>query len=307
MSFRLDPARACDTELRRVVLLQIAHVRQQAQSVKDNPLKAPHEARKAIKKIRAVLRLARSADEDFYRAENARWRDIAAGMAGPRETAALIETVDRFVEEFADADNRSTLLTLRAHLAIRLDLLMAEARTLEAAGQTCIEGCEDGARAIAAWPLPRGQKAGVHLLAKGAKRGWKEIEAARQKASDTGAEEDFHALRKAVKRHWTHLGLLQDFWPGPTRKRRKAVELLGEALGELNDIYVMEAQIGSGDIPIDFDTEGHMARLLERKRLELCARSLAEAKSLFGHRPSGLKVAFARAMADARAKTGKAA
>jgi hypothetical protein len=93
-------------------------------------------------------------------------------MAGPRETAALIETVDRFVKEFADADNRSTLLTLRAHLAMRLDLLMAEDGALEAAGRTCIEGCEDGARAIAAWSLPRGAKGGAHLLAKGARKGW---------------------------------------------------------------------------------------------------------------------------------------
>jgi hypothetical protein len=307
MSFRLDPAKACDAELRRVVLFQIAYVRQQALNVTESPLKAPHEARKAIKKIRAVLRLARSADEGFYRAENARWRDISAAMAGPRETAALIETVDRFVEEFADADNRSTLLTLRAHLAMRLDLLMAEDGALEAAGRTCIEGCEDGARAIAAWSLPRGAKGGAHLLAKGARKGWSEAEAARQKASRTGAEDDFHALRKAVKRHWTHLGLLQQFWPGQARKRRKAVEALGETLGELNDIYVMEAQIATGAIPIAFDTEGHMLRLLERKRHELCDRSLAEAATLFGDPPGGLKAAFATAMHDARAKTGKAA
>lgn len=307
MSFRLDPAKACDAELRRVVLFQIAHVRQQALNVTDNPLKAPHEARKAIKKIRAVLRLARSADEGFYRAENARWRDISATMAGPRETAALIETVDRFVEEFADAENRSTLLTLRAHLAMRLDLLMAQDGALKAAGRSCIEGCEDGARAIADWSLPRGAKSGAHLLAKGARKGWKEAEAAREKALRTGAEDDFHSLRKAVKRHWAHLGLLQQFWPGQARKRRKAVETLGETLGELNDIYVMEAQIATGAIPTAFDTEGLMLRLLERKRRELCDRSLIEAATLFGHPPGGLKAAFATAMQEARAKTGKAA
>lgn len=307
MSFCLDPSQPGDAELRRVVLLQIGHVRQQALNVAENPLKGPHEARKTIKKIRAALRLARAADEAFYRAENARWREISAAMAGPRETAALIETVDRFVEEFADAENRSTLLTLRAHLVMRLDVLMAEGGELAAAGQACVEGCDEGARAIAAWPLPRGAKAGAHLLAKGAKRGWEEAEAAREQAQRTGAEDDFHALRKAVKRHWTHLGLLQYFWPSPARKRRKAVEALGETLGELNDIYVMEAQIATGVIPIAFDTEGHMARLMERKRRELCHRSLDEAEPLFGHPPRGLKAAFATAMAEARAKTGKAA
>ena len=307
MSFRLDPTTACDGELRRVILFQIAHVRQQALSLSENPLKAPHEARKSIKRIRAVLRLARSADEHFYRAENARWRDISAGLAGPRETAALIETVDRFIVEFANSDNRSTLLTLRAHLAMRLDLLVADGGSLKAAGQACIQGCDVGANAIAAWPLPPGPKAGAHLLAKGAKRGWKEAETARKKAGRRGAEDDFHALRKAVKSHGTQLALLQDVWPGPLRRRRKGLEELGETLGELNDIYVMQSQIATGAISIDFDTEGHMARLLKQKKLELCRRSLAEAKLLFGDPPRGLKAAFASTMAEARAKTGKAA
>ncbi|MGY6709497.1 MAG: CHAD domain-containing protein [Rhizobiaceae bacterium] len=302
MSFRIDPAKSCSAELKRVTLLQIDQVRRHALAVAENPLKSPHEARKAIKKIRAVLRLARGADKSFYRSENARWRDISASLAGPREAAALIETVDRFIGEFADDGNRSTLLTLRAHLVMRLEMLKSTTDALEAAGRDCVAGCDEGARAVAHWPLPRAAKAGAHLLAKGAKRAWKEAEAARQEASRTGAEDDFHDLRKAVKRHWAHLALLRDFWPAPVKKRREAVEALGDMLGELNDIYVMEGHMRTGEIETGFDTEGRFARLLERKRLELCRDSLAEAEKLFGKPPGDLKARFEAAMARAGAK-----
>lgn len=303
MSFRLDPGKACDAELRRVALHQIANVKKHAVAVAKDPLKSPHEARKAIKKIRAALRLARTADQAFYRTENARWREISASLAGPREAAALIETVDRFIGEFADDSNRSTLLTLRAHLVMRLELLKSTSDALEAAGQACVAGCDEAARAVEDWPLPHATKAGAHLLAKGAKRAWKDAEAARKEARHTGEEDDFHDLRKAVKRHWSHLGLLRDFWPGPVKKRRVAVEALGDMLGELNDIYVMEWHMRTGEVETSFDTEGHFARLLERKRQALCRESLAEAERLFGKPPSGLKVIFETAMARAGAKS----
>jgi len=300
VSFRLDPGKPYDSELRRVTQHQIANVKKHALSVAEDPLKKPHEARKAIKKIRAALRLARSADQEFYRTENARWREISARLAGPRESAALIETVDRFMAEFTDDDNRGTLETLRANLVIRLETLESNGEALEAAGQACVAGCDEGASAVAEWPLPRGRKAGAHLLAKGAKRAWKDAEAARKEARRSGAEDDFHDLRKAVKRHWTHLGLLRDFWPDPVKKRREAVAKLGERLGELNDIYVMEGHMRTGEVETAFDTEGHLARLLEQKRLDLCRESLAEAKNLFGKPPKGLKAVFETAMERAR-------
>jgi CHAD domain-containing protein len=215
--------------------------------------------------------------------------------------------VDRFIEEFGNRDNRRVLLTLRARLVVKLDALTAETSALEAAARTCLRGCAAAKRAIAAWHLPSGRKAGAHLLARGAKAAWKEAEAARKRAARLGEEDDFHDLRKAVKRHWTHLGLLQDFWPGAVKQRRKAVEALGEELGELNDIYVMEALMRAGEIELDFDAGGQFAELLALKREALCAAALADTRRLFGDRPAGLKAAFeARLLPASDNRKGKA-
>lgn len=307
MSFRLQRGRPCDAELRRVTLYQIGLAETHCRNVADNPLKAPHEARKAIKKIRATLRLARSADPEFYRAENARWRDISAALAGPREMAALIETVDRFIGEFGSPANRTTLLTLRARLVVRLDALSAETSALEAAAQRCVQGCAAAKESVVAWNLPSGRKAGAHLLARGVKAAWNEAEAARKRAARLGEEDDFHDLRKAVKRHWTHLGLLQDFWPGPVKQRRKAVEALGEALGELNDIYVMESLIRAGEIEMDFDPQGQFTHLLAQKRQTLWDLSLTQARRLFAEPPRQLKTTFESASTESVSRTERQA
>ena len=59
----------------------------------DDPAKAVHEARKDMKKLRAVVRLVQ-ADSSW----NARFRDTARRLAGRRDADVLLETLDGFVE-----------------------------------------------------------------------------------------------------------------------------------------------------------------------------------------------------------------
>ena len=63
----------------------------------------------------------------------------------------------------------------------------------------------------------------------------------RKRQRKRGEPDDFHDLRKAVKAHAMHLSLLKKFWPSPVKPRRKAVDALGEKLGELHDIFVLRA------------------------------------------------------------------
>ena len=48
-------------------------------AARDEPDKALHECRKRLKSLRALLRLVRSGDKAFVRAENARYREVSAG------------------------------------------------------------------------------------------------------------------------------------------------------------------------------------------------------------------------------------
>ena len=57
---------------------------------------AVHETRKALKRLRALLRLIRPAiGDDAFRHENAQLRDIGLSLSGARDRHVLLETVNK--------------------------------------------------------------------------------------------------------------------------------------------------------------------------------------------------------------------
>ena len=67
----------------------------------DDPVEAVHDARKRIKKTRALLRLARPGMKNkAYRRHNRALRDTGRGMSGARDADVVAETVDLLAERF---------------------------------------------------------------------------------------------------------------------------------------------------------------------------------------------------------------
>src|SRR3954470_9303141 len=68
---------------------------------------AIHEARKAFKRLRALVRLSRDAlGDEVYRRENAAFRAAGRRLSGVRDAAVMVETLDdvrrRFHDELPD-------------------------------------------------------------------------------------------------------------------------------------------------------------------------------------------------------------
>jgi hypothetical protein len=80
-----------------------------------------------------------------------------------------------------------------------------------------------------------------------------------------------------------HLSLLRGVWPRPLKSRRKAVEELGERLGDLNDIFVMFGRIEADGKALGKKKEiALLRRLLKRSEKPLRKACLKQAKDLFG-------------------------
>ena len=102
MTFELKPDESLRRGIRRIARKQMdlaleeltgAHAGGRDQAV--------HEARKAFKKVRAVLRLVRPViGEAAYRAENSCFRDAGRPLTEVRDAKILIETLDGLVERF---------------------------------------------------------------------------------------------------------------------------------------------------------------------------------------------------------------
>jgi CHAD domain-containing protein len=64
---------------------------------------AVHDTRKRLKRLRAALRLERSAiGDETYRRENAAFRDLGKRLSAPRDAMVLIETLDELTDRFRD-------------------------------------------------------------------------------------------------------------------------------------------------------------------------------------------------------------
>ncbi|BCG77290.1 hypothetical protein MesoLj113b_08320 [Mesorhizobium sp. 113-3-3] len=119
------------------------------------------------------------------------------------------------------------------------------------------------------------------------------------RAGARGEANDFHDLRKAAKTHGMHLSLLGRLWPTPIKARRKAVDELGERLGELHDLFVMRALLEADGEPLGprEDTK-LLGKLLKRSEKSLRKSCLAEAAELFGDSPKRSTRKLARKARD---------
>jgi CHAD domain-containing protein len=292
MSYLIDPHRPLTTEVRRIAAAEIDAALQQLAAARQNPDEALHECRKRLKSLRALFRLVRSGDDAFFRAENARYRDVAAGLAGPREAAALIETVDRLAKAFPDETASGELDPVRNRLVARRKGMLGEGAG--AAINAAVASCKTGLRQIRKLKLPDEPQGSADILAEGMGKTIHQAHKTLASAKKRGEAEDFHALRKTLKAHSRHLSLLKKLWPSSVKARRKAIDALTERLGELHDIFVMRGLLKDKEHPLGVPAETRLlARLCKRSERQLRKACLAEAAELFRDSPkrSAKKVA----------------
>lgn len=292
MSTRVDPGRPLTLEVRRLLSEEIGRAKASLEKSRSDPNSAVHETRKRLKKIRALLSLVRSADENFYATENARYRGISRSLAGARQAAALVETLDRFLHEFPR--EAAALSAMRERLAARRpapgDAELAARIT--AALDACGAGQKAALRFRTAAEVAEVLATGVHRTLKRA--------ALSLAAAESGGAEDFHELRKAVKTHATQLSLLADVWPHGRRKRLEAADALGTALGDLNDLAVIADLIEKAEEPLGSDKEiAALRKLVRRKRKTLARETLSAARALFDMRPKDAAARLAKACREA--------
>jgi CHAD domain-containing protein len=200
---------------------------------------AVHDARKRLKKSRALLRLVRSdMPASRFRGENRALRERGRSMSGARDADALIETVDRVTERAAGRVSTGAFEALRAEFVARA----ATERETEAA----LEDHAAGARAldarVADWPLEHCDDA---TLVAGLARTYTRGRDAFRRADRNPSTENLHAWRKRVKDLWYQQRLLRPAWPGMLKSQAAEAKHLSKVLGNDHDLAVLDAAISS--------------------------------------------------------------
>jgi CHAD domain-containing protein len=231
-----------------------------------------HEARKKIKRVRALLRLLREPLGPIFARENGAMRDTAHGLTAAREAAAALEALTRLQEEHPDPATPARFDAARAELAPHApvhregvaELLLRAAEGLRLARQRLSEvELEDS---------------GWELVGQGFEDGYRRARRALQQAFLHLTPEAFHELRKAVKSHQHQLQLFEPAWSDLLEPRRRALAELSELLGHHHDLALLAPNLrqrGFADV----------AAAAEERSAEVEQEILREARKLLAERP----------------------
>ncbi|MGN6662623.1 MAG: CHAD domain-containing protein [Solirubrobacterales bacterium] len=201
----------------------------------EDRAEAVHGARKDMKKLRTVLRLARDElPKDLYAEENERFRDAARALSASRDAEVKLATLDALAEE----DGKLPEEAVAAWRAI-LDR-DREAAANTAGGEAAIGLIEAGLAGIREWPLAGDS---WKTLGAGAKRSYRRGRRAMADAEAEPSEASFHRWRKRAKDLWYELRLLGAAWSGPLEAAAEEAHRLTDLLGDHHDLAVLRADL----------------------------------------------------------------
>lgn len=275
MEYRLKPGESASEGVRRMAGAQLDKALAHLGCEDEKRDEHIHEARKATKRLRALVRLVRGdLGDEGYALENQCYRDAGQRLSGLRDAAVLVETLDRLVESLGEDVPKSRFVRVRTWLVERRDRVYSQVDSNNRAVQEVIAELAQARERLEHWNLQRpgwgGIRVGVQRIYA---RGWRDFAAAYVLPSD----EAFHDWRKQVKYLWYHTQILEHIWPSVMQALAGELDQLGELLGQDHDLAVLRTTVLA-----EFPRAGATAtlRALESRIGEARARKQARARLL---------------------------
>ena len=251
---------------------------------------AVHPARKNLKKLRALLRLARAGlGEEVFSRENTALRDAGRALSAVRDAQVLIPAFDTLRRETVGHVAPETIETIHQQLldAARETGAASKARgSIPAAAET-LRQVRDR---VAGWSLARPD--GWRVPGQGLKAVYRKGRGAMHRADTAPAEGDFHEWRKQVKYLAAHLRLLRPLRPKKLRKLGKTLDRIADQLGEEHDLSVLQNRLlepsgtwaSAHELEVIGGIIGAHRRALQAEALELGWEVYGEKPVRFGRR-----------------------
>lgn len=258
---------------------------------------AIHEARKAMKRLRALLRLVRGEiGERAYRFENDTLRDAGRLIAPVRDGAVMAGTVAGLRVRF------ERFLSPDAFLGLELGLTERAASMREGVvgDQRILEGLvatlQSARSRYLAWPVDESQRGrgrrpirhAFDAIGPGLRetygRGRREMHEAMARPST----ESFHLWRKRVKYLRHQIEVLDPLWPEVMTPLAGALDRLGEMLGTEHDLAEFVRLLGERpDLCPDPIERALAAALARQRRSELQMAAVALGTRVYAERADG--------------------
>jgi CHAD domain-containing protein len=239
MAFKLHQRQHLENELRNTVRRQL---RRGSEALKQRDARtigtSVHEARRSVKKARAVVKTLRDAGADVPRKDRRRLRKASRELSGLRDSAAIVDTFLRLRKRYPKR------LAEHTYGILRRALLEARERGEGSARRDGIldhvASQLDKTRANAKrWKAPAlDLPALIDVVALSYRRSRRSMKRARQ----THLPATLHGWRKELKTLWYQLRLVKPLTPGVT-PLVAGVKRLETELGEAHNLVVLAATL----------------------------------------------------------------
>ncbi len=271
-AYRLESGEPLPDGITRVARARIDHALDELRGkTGSTPVEAVHEARKDMKKLRALLRLARGElGKVTFERENTCFRDAARELAGVRDADVMLATLKAL--ELPDGLGWE----LRKRIGDAHAAPPSEGR--EAAARRVVAILREARRRVGDWPLERDS---FDAIADGLERTYRRGRRELRAVSDEPSTGGLHEWRKRVKELWYHHTLLRSAWPPVMEAFGDEAHELSDRLGEDHDLAVL-----AGWVAENVGEEAALTEAVEARRAQLQAEALALGERLYAEKPS---------------------
>ena len=270
-AYRLNEDEPLPQGIRAVARGRIDHAIDELRGKTDStPEEAVHEARKDMKKLRALLRLARGelGKETFSR-ENACFRDAARELAGTRDSDVMLETLGALeLPPGVGFDLRK---------AIEVERRQNGAGERVGAARDAVAILKEARKRVDDWPLQRNS---FDALAGGVDRAYRRGRRALKSARREPSVEALHEWRKRVKDLWYHHTLLRALWPPVMAAIGDEAHELSDRLGDDHDLAVLASWVSE-----NAQAGPDLFEAVERRRAKLQAEAFALGARVYAEKP----------------------
>jgi CHAD domain-containing protein len=247
-----------------------------------DPVHAVHEARKDLKKVRALLRLVRPAlPRKVFRAENAALRDAGRSISGARDADVVLETAEDLASRYAGRVPEAAFGQLVERLRARA---FASRADVDGTIAPALEALRAADARVDTW-VPEDLRVD-HLVA-GMSRAYTDGRDAFAAARKDPTAENLHQWRKRVKDLWYHERLVSSAWPAVLDAEAQESKVLSEFLGTDHDVHVLAEIVADPHGPAE-DAIADLAAVQELfagRRADLQAYAFALGRRVYAERP----------------------
>jgi CHAD domain-containing protein len=279
VSFRLRK-KSLARELHRVAREELEGTLKELLTVSEQGRStAVHEARKHLKKLRALIRLFRPATgKAFYKRENAAMREVAQRMSSIRDSHVREQTIKKLKSGKRRAP--AAFPRVEAAMTARLQQVVEESEEDDWRKKTA-SGVEGALCRLDDWPLKhtttKSFRSGLKAACRKARRA---LAVARLEATDA----NLHELRKGVKGLWYDVRLLGGDRPTQIEALRRRLRDLKQRLGDDHDLAMLVAARADNPLP-EAEDWGTVEKAIAVRRPRLQRAGLRLASKVLVRKP----------------------